>query len=92
MKIPSKLKIGGVVWNVKEVDALEMDVDNTTSGDTCHEIQTIRLRKNLSPEMKEQTFFHELFHAMDLQLEHNAVELLAIIFHQVLKENKLLRQ
>lgn len=92
MNIPEKftLKIGAILWKVEQVEESEIDSDYPCSGDTSHVRQTIRLNRNLSDEMKEQTLFHEIFHALDIELDHNAVEMLATLLHQVLKENKLL--
>ena len=89
MTIPETLKIGAIIWKIRQVEPSEIDCDTVSSGSTSHETQTILINRYLSPEMKEQTLIHEILHAVNLQMEHNAVEMLATILHQVLSENEL---
>lgn len=85
--LPSRIKIGAIVWTVEEVEPAVMDVDRQTPGDQSEMTQTIRIAKNLTPEMKAQVFIHELLHCIDSELDHDLVDLLASALHQVLVEN-----
>lgn len=89
MDIPSKIKIGAITWTVWEVDEAEIDCDEHVIGDQSESTQLIRIARNLSPEMKEEVFLHELLHCINPQMEHGLVEMLAKALHEVLKENKL---
>ncbi len=91
MKIPKKLKIGALWYEVKEVNPSEIDCDAHVSGDTSNHRQDIRLSKHLpTQEMKEVTLFHEILHCINCEMDHEVLEYLAQAFYQVLKENKLL--
>ena len=87
MKIPAKLKIGAIWWEIREVASRELDSDEVLCGDMSPEDQLIRINKNLSREMKELTLIHEVLHCIDLEMEHNAVEMLANTIHQIIVEN-----
>lgn len=90
MNLPARLKIGAIWWKVRVVPGAEIDSDGATVADQNEVSQTIRIAKELSPEMREVAFFHELLHCIDSQLDHDLVELLAQALYQVLKDNKLL--
>ena len=87
--IPTRLKIGGIVWRVLEVDESEIDCDNHTIGDQSESTQLIRIAKNLSPAMKQAVLLHEIIHCIDAQLDHDLVEMLANQLFQVMVDNKL---
>lgn len=84
-----KIKIGAIIWQVVEVDEAEIDCDNHTIGDQSESTQLIRIAKNLSTEMKEEVFLHEILHCINPQLDHSLIEMTAKALHQVLKENNL---
>lgn len=87
--LPTKLKIGGIWWEVREVDEAEIDCDNHTIGDQSESTQLIRIAKNLSQPMKLAVLLHEVIHCIDAQLDHDLVEMLANQLFQVLSENDL---
>jgi hypothetical protein len=59
MKIPTKFTIGGLTWTVRRVKRLK------GCYGSCHiPTQTIKILDTLAPEIKEQTFCHELVHAI----------------------------
>ena len=87
--IPTKLKIGGIIWKIQQVDEAEIDCDNHTIGDQSESTQIIRIAKNLSPQMKWAVLLHEIIHCVDAQLDHDIVEMLANQLFQVFSENKL---
>mgnify|MGYP001609705458 CR=1 FL=1 len=90
MQIPDTLKIGALWYKVIQVDSSQIDVDSFHTGDCDDHTQTIRISKSISQEMKEVTLIHEILHAIDMQLDHDLVELLSSAIYQVLKENNLL--
>lgn len=90
--IPAKLKIGAITYQVKEVEAAEIDCDNHCAGDQSDHTQVIRIAKNLSPEMKEVTLLHEILHCIDGQLDHDLVELISGALYQVIAENDVFRR
>jgi len=91
MKIPNKLKIGALWYEVKEVSPFEIDCDGA-SGDASTHRQDIRISNSLkTQEMKEVTLFHEILHCINIQIEHESVEYIAQAMYQVLRENDLLK-
>lgn len=86
MKIPKTLRIGAVLWTVQQVPPDEFD-GGSACGDTNRALALIRINHDLPEDMKEQTFMHELLHAIDFQLDHDVVELMAALLHQVFSAN-----
>lgn len=71
MKIPKSFMLAGTRWSVEETSGLN------EMGHCDSENATIRLRKDLSPQVKAATFCHELQHAIRYTLgldEHNEQE------------------
>lgn len=58
MKIPKAFFLAGTKWTVEEVNNL------SACGETHMNNAVIKLRKELAPQVKEQTFLHELMHAI----------------------------
>lgn len=89
MQIPEKIKIGGYIVSVEFVNNLMTDWQH--NGEYHPRIQTIKIDKDCSEQQKEETFLHELLEAItsiyDIQLEHRDLSLLAIVLHQVIKDN-----
>lgn len=90
MRIPDRLKIGALWWEVKVVPLADLDCDSTTVGDQSVASQTIRLAAEISPEMRDLTFFHEILHCIDGEMSHSTVEMLSQALYQVFRENDLL--
>ena len=90
MKIPTKIKIGSIVWKIEFVNPSEIDCDEHVAGDQSEFTQTIRLANGLSPEMTEEVLFHEILHCIDSELDHNLVDLISKGYYQTLRENGLL--
>lgn len=84
MKIPSSIKVGAHTIKVR-----------VTSMDSCGEYdrkkQTISLANWLPDTQREATFFHELLHAINNELDHALLDSLAEQLYQVMKDNRLLR-
>jgi Zn-dependent peptidase ImmA (M78 family) len=89
MNIPKKLKIGGHEFLIK----LE---HNSKLGDgSCglcdRDTNTIIINADLHKSQQEATLIHEIFHAMNWELEEEILESLAQQLYQVFKDNNLLR-
>jgi hypothetical protein len=86
MNIPKKFKLGGVTWKVTEVDALSGNFGQCRQWDA--EIDIVR---SLKQDVKEQTFCHELVHAMMFSMGKNNhdeefVDGLALFLHQYMNQ------
>lgn len=87
MKIPRSFQLAGITWKVVETDAI------SDMGHCDSEAATIRLRSDLSPQVKQATFCHELQHAiryMSGQQDHDEREVDAHgnLLHQFLTTYK----
>jgi hypothetical protein len=85
MKIPRAFLLAGIRWTVEESTHI------SDMGHCDSETATIRLRKDLSPQVKASTFCHELQHAIRYTLgkdEHDEVEVDAQgnLLHQFLEQ------
>lgn len=60
--IPSKFSLGGRTWAVEFVDCIEDDPH--TLGTTSIDDATIKLKRDISGELLQHTFYHELVHAL----------------------------
>lgn len=88
--IPSSFDLGGLTWTVEELDVIPGAMGCTSNGDA-----KIILLKSLPPEVKFQTFLHELNHAIMFSMglsadQHNEqfVDAHATFFLQYLKTAK----
>ena len=87
MKIPKTFLLGGSKWTVEEVSKL--DNCGLTLRDEC----SILIRKELPIQVREQTFCHELIHAIKYAMgdqDHNEkeVEAMGHLLHQFFKTVK----
>lgn len=87
MKIPRSFQLAGITWKVVETDAI------SDMGHCDSEAATIRLRSDLSPQVKQATFCHELQHAiryMSGETDHDEkeVDLHGNLLHQFLTTYK----
>jgi hypothetical protein len=85
MRIPKSFTLAGIVWTVEESDAI------TDMGHCDNERAKIRLRSDLSDQVKAATFCHELQHAIRFTTgidEHNEAEVDAQgnLLHQFLEQ------
>lgn len=58
MSVPTSFQLGGITWKVVDTDAI------SDMGHCDSEAATIRLRSDLSQQVKQATFCHELQHAI----------------------------
>jgi hypothetical protein len=85
MKIPASFVLGGVTWRVEKLpltDAL---------GLCLYDKAVIRLDDSLPPDVMEQTFAHELNHALMYSMgmrdhDERFVDGLATMLHQYFKQ------
>lgn len=89
MKIPKKIKIGGMIYKIKQVDKL--CEDELTHGYQYQAEQIIQLKKSLSKGYKEKVLIHEIVHALfDFLMweqDEKRVETLAQALYMVIKDN-----
>lgn len=84
MKVPKTFQLAAVTWTVREVDGLD------EMGRCDPATATILLRKSLPPQVKLQTFCHELEHALRFASGHleahdeKEVDAIGNLLHQFL--------
>lgn len=88
--IPKKFDLGGITWKVEQLDVIPGAMGACSNSEAI-----IILLKNLSPEVKMQTFLHELAHAILFSMGKSAdqhdeqfVDGFATFFLQFLKSAK----
>lgn len=85
MKIPKKLKIGGIIYKVT------LDTHEKTSF-IDREFNVLNINPRLSREQMDIAFFHEIIHGLNLAITDEIfTEGLAQGLHQVFKDNNLLK-
>jgi len=94
LTIPDKVKIGGIVYDVKFVDAGQVSKDDwNMKGCIIYSKQEIRILKGMAQEYTNEVFLHELLHGIfdhcGFEQDDNVVDRLAMCMYQVLKDNKL---
>jgi hypothetical protein len=84
MTIPARFISQGIWWTVKITPDLE---DNgSTDYDKCE----ILIREQLSQEMREATFLHEIGHTVNATIDHPLLDSFTMQLFQVLKDNSLI--
>lgn len=90
MKIPKQFSLGGTVWSVSEVPPLP----DQTYGVCYPRIANIQLDETLIQQVKLQTFYHELVHAVLFTMgaptphDENFVDGFAHLLHQFMLTHK----
>jgi len=92
MNIPKQIKVGGINYQVEEKETVAIGENKNYLGSCSYYDQKIEIKSDLGDERKEQVFIHELTHAIFNEAgydEHDEDEInrVAIVLHQVLKEN-----
>lgn len=86
MKIPTSFKLDAVTWTVSELKTLP-----SALGVTTFDSASIAVLEGLSKQIKKQTFYHELVHAilysMGKAMPHDEefVDAFAVFLHQYLE-------
>lgn len=92
MKIPKKVKIGAITYDIQIVDGWKDGSGD--DGETCWRKprgNTIYINDQLTNEAKEVVFIHEALHAMNGTMSHEFLDSLAQQLYAFLKENRLLK-
>lgn len=97
MKIPQKIQVGGITYQVEDVepDSHEL-VNGTTIGHIYYDKQLIVLAKNMRGDRKAQTFTHEIIHAIllamgisgeqEIVLDERFIDAFSSYLHQVMEQ------
>ena len=95
MIIPKKIKIGNLTYIIKISNKRE---EQDVMGSTYIKTQDIIISRNIKREKQEETFFHEIIHAIledmrerELGDNEKFVHGMARILYQSLKDSNLLR-
>ena len=99
MKIPKKLKVGGRVFRIKHLHHSKEEnwgLIKYNSSEILLYRYGLKPLEKMSKQNMEQTFIHELLHAIDsvynsFGLGEKTTSRLAEGLYQVLKDNKLLK-
>ena len=83
MKIPKKVKISGLIYDVV-FEERESDL-----GCVQYENLKIILDSSAGPEKQAQTFLHEILHICNGALEEAVINPMAQVLFAALKDNKL---
>ena len=85
MKIKDKIKVGGLVFRVKDVSGL------ADYGSTDFDRQIILIKKELTDDNKESTLYHEIVEIInntyDLNLSHQTIQTIEASIFQIIKDN-----
>lgn len=84
MRVPKKVKVGGVTYKVLIVDHIN---ERDDLGETHHANQTIKIRKGEREHM-ESTFVHELIHCFNACISDEVqIDMIANSFYALVKDN-----
>ena len=93
MKILSKIKIGGHLFDVEYQSEDEVGYEH--SGSKFGWRNKIRLQKDMAQSKRESVLFHEILEELNYQheykLDHQVLSSIAEGFYQVLKDNGWLK-
>jgi len=92
MGLPTTLKVNGHVLKVEYTDLVK-DQGMDKVGYLLMAQSLIRIDRNVSEQIQEQTVVHEAMEAIDtmndLGLNHTQISVIAEAFYQLIKDNKL---
>ena len=95
MKIPQKLKVGGHIYKILVSKTSSEQKGHNNWGRTNHGTLNIYIDRELAESKQEETFFHELLHAVDHHMgsimKEDVIEKISNGLYQVLKDNNLLK-
>jgi len=98
MKIPDKIKIGGIDWKIELIKEATDDINDKASymGRVLFKKHKILILNSYPIERQFKTLLHEIIHVLDEDLkigfEENDICRLEVGLYQVLKDNKLLKE
>jgi hypothetical protein len=86
-----KIKIGGIIYNVENVERLQGSELEALDGKICFAKSTITLNTSLNDQTRLQTLFHKILHGIFMQSGHvqteDVVDSTAYGILQVLRDN-----
>ncbi|TKC15687.1 ImmA/IrrE family metallo-endopeptidase [Robertmurraya kyonggiensis] len=88
--VPNKVNIAGIEYMVNQVEGLAEEQE--VQGQVFYHKGLIKIDANMTEDKKEQTFVHEMFHAIMEEAgfqeqEEETVSRLSNVLYQVLKDN-----
>lgn len=91
-KLPNKINVAGIDYEVKEVDGLAYKHDHW--GKIYYENGLIEIDSSICQSRKEQTFVHEMLHAVFTEAgyeehEEEMITRVSNVLYQVLKDNDI---
>ena len=87
MKIPKKVKIKGIEFDIKFED-----LGDKVFGDFDELLPLIRINTKASKDFQEMTLLHEMLHILRDNMKEQWIKELAWDLWLILKENKLLKE
>ena len=84
MKIPKKIKICGITYDVNIVEHID---DGNTCARLVRDCNLILIASGLSKEQQELSFLHECVHAVNGEMSENTVDFIAVILHGIITDN-----
>lgn len=94
MKIPNRIKVGGITYQILIEPIERSESGNLLLGQTNNIDNTIRINSKSAPERQQQTFFHELMHAVafessntELYDDERTIDSVGLMLYQVFMDN-----
>ncbi|MET8824195.1 MULTISPECIES: ImmA/IrrE family metallo-endopeptidase [Bacillati] len=92
MKIPSEIKVAGINYQVSIADHLPSEDAGYKWGECNYQDAEIRIWNELSDQKKDQTFVHELTHAIFHEAgiddqDEDQINRVGMVLYQVLRDN-----
>lgn len=89
--LPKKINVAGIIYEAKEVDGLAVKHDHW--GKIYYDECLIEIDSNMTNERKQQTFTHEMLHAIFTEAGYNEhdeemITRISNVLYQVLKNNE----
>jgi hypothetical protein len=96
MKLPDKVKIGAIIYDIEFVDEVKDDIHCVEFvGRVLYRENKIKILNSYSVEKQFRALLHEIIHILDEDLkigfEENDICRLEAGLYQVLKDNNLLK-
>jgi len=90
MRITDKVKIGGQVFEVNQVQCVSDD-DKNVDGKIWYDKGLIQIQVDVKDDYKEYVLLHEIMHGIfefcGYEQDENRVDVLARALHMVIKDN-----
>lgn len=92
MNIPESIKVGGINYKVEFVEHIPNEETGIQIGECDYFQATIKILDSLCVEKQEQTFIHELTHAIAYEAgideqDEDLINRFALVAYQVVKDN-----